>query len=130
MTPDGEVVPTQTLLSLLNFNTSQNLNQSVTSVHLGFSSSKRVIILEVTDPTTVFGALLQWESTMANDLAPMLSTGNARNDMFTDQTIGQTDVRILSENGTPILVYGFIDKNIVVITQDLEAFTAFLSTTP
>lgn len=130
VTPNGEVVPVQALLSLLNFNTSQNLNQSVTSVHLGFSSSKRAIILEVTDPTTVFGALLSWEPTMASDLAPMLSTGNAPDDMFTDQTIDQTDVRILSDSGMPVLVYGFIDKNIVVITQDLDAFTAFLSTTP
>jgi hypothetical protein len=126
VTADGIVLPVQEVLSLLNFNTNQNLNQSVTAVHLAYASSKRAIILEVTDPTTVFGALLGWEKTMADDLAAVLSTGDATSDSFTDKTIGQTDVRILSDNGTPILVYGFIGKNTVVLTQDLTAFTSLL----
>ena len=127
---DGTVVPAQEVLTLLNFNTNQNLNQSVTSVRIAFASSKRAIILEVTDATTVFGALLSWEATMAEDLAAALSTGNVSSNVFTDKTIDQTDVRILSDNGTPALVYGFTDSNIVVLTQDLTAFTALLESQP
>jgi hypothetical protein len=127
---NGDPLSPQTVLTLLNFNTNQNLNQSVTAVHLAFAQSSRTIILEVTDATTVFGALLAWEPTMAADLAGMLETGNVPAAAYTDKTIGQTDVRILSDDGTPVLVYGFIDKNTVAITQDIAAFTSLLSTTP
>lgn len=127
---EGTPLSPQTVLTLLNFNTNQNLNQSVTAVHLAFAQSRRTIILEVTDATTVFGALLAWEPTMAADLAGMLETGDVPVAAYTDKTIGQTDVRILSDDGTPVLVYGFIDKNTVAITQDLAAFTSLLSTTP
>ena len=67
---------------------------------------------------------------MAEDLTSILSSGDAKGNSFTDKTIGQTDVRILSHNGTPVLVYGFISKNIVVITQDLTAFTTLLESQP
>ncbi len=127
---DGLALSTQTVLALLNFNANQNLNQSVNSVHFAYAFSKRAIILEVTDATTVFGALLNWEDTMAEDLASALATGGLSGVPFTDKTIGQTDVRVLSESGTPVLVYGFIDKNVVVITQDLASFTALLPSTP
>jgi hypothetical protein len=127
VTADGVPVPAQEILSLLNFNTNQNLNQSVTSVHLAYAESKRAIILEVTDATTVFGALLLWEPMMAKDLASIFATGNAPVAPFTDKTVEQTDVRILSDDGVPVLVYGFIGKNVVVITQDMTAFTSLLS---
>ena len=127
---DGTALQTQEVLELLNFKANQNLNQSVTSVRVAYTAQKRAIILEVTDPTTVFGALLAWESTMAEDLATALSTGNVPAAPFTDKTIGQTDVRILSNDGTPVLVYGFINKNVVVITQDLNAFTTLLESQP
>ena len=130
MAADGTALQTQEVLELLNFKANQNLNQSVTSVRVAYTAQKRAIILEVTDPTTVFGALLAWESTMAEDLATALSTGNVPAAPFTDKTIGQTDVRILSNDGTPVLVYGFINKNVVVITQDLNAFTTLLESQP
>jgi hypothetical protein len=127
---DGVALQTQEVLSLLNFNTNQNLNQSVTSARFAYSFSKRAIILEVTDATTVFGALLNWEDSMAEDLANTFATGGLSGVTFADKTIGQTDVRVLADDGTPVLVYGFINKNVVVITQDLAAFTAFLPDTP
>ena len=123
---DGQPLSAQEMLSLLNFNTNQNLNQSVTEARLAFAGGERAIILEVTDATTVFGGLLIWESDMAEDLASALETGDAPQEEFIDRTIGQTDVRILLDDGTPVLVYGFIDKNVVVITKNIPAFTALL----
>jgi hypothetical protein len=111
------------MLSLLNFNTNQNLNQSVVDVRIAFSAGQRALILEVTDATTVFGGLLMWENTMAEDLASALDTGGVPPAEFIDRTIKQTDVRIFTDDGTPVLVYGFIDKN---ITKDVSAFTALL----
>ncbi len=126
VSPDGQPLSVQEMLSLLNFNTNQNLNQSVTDARLAFAAGQRAIILEVTDATTVFGGLLMWEETMAEDLSSALETGDAPREAFTDRTIGQTDVRILTDDDTPVLVYGFIDKNTVVITTEVMAFTALL----
>jgi hypothetical protein len=129
VSPDGAALDAKTLLTLLNFNTKQSLAPSVTEVRLGFSAGKRIIILKVTDATSVFGALLGWETSMAEDLSNSFGTGGLSGVSFTDKTFEQTDVRVLSDNGSPVLVYGFVDKDIVVITQDLTAFTTLLPST-
>jgi hypothetical protein len=67
-----------------------------------------------------------WEDTMAEDLTSALETGSAPQEEFIDRTIGQHDVRILTDDGTPVLVYGFINGNTVIITTDVNAFTALL----
>jgi hypothetical protein len=122
------VIPTQEILRYFNFQTNPNFNQSVAVVHLTLINSERALLLRVTDATTVFGALLEWEPSMAADLASLLQIQTPpTNERFTDGTIGQSDIRILTINNTEAVVYGFIDKNTVLIAKNQAAFTALVN---
>lgn len=124
----GNVIPTQTLLQLFAFNTNPNFNQSVTDFHVATVGTQKALVFNVTDPTTVFGALLEWESIMARDLGALFNiTPLQNNTNFVDQTIGQSDLRILMAGEEQILVYGFINKNTVVITENTNVITDILS---
>lgn len=121
----GAVIPTQEILRFFNFDVNPNFNQSITDVRLVLIGQERALIFKVTDATTVFGALLEWEPRMINDLRDILKlstevVGAAPN----DDTIGQSDVRILADVNNEVLVYGFIQKNLVLITKNSLTFRA------
>lgn len=121
----NEDVPSQDVIELLGFSTNTNLNRSITEIRLlSIEQVDRAIIFTTTDDTTAFGALLAWEENMAVELAPIidlpLTSLTAR---FLDKTLAGSDVRVLSDGGSEILVYGFIDKGIVLIAPDSATFT-------
>ena len=120
---DGVAISAKKLLNLMAFNTNPNFNQSVIDIHIATINTNRALVFTVTDTTTALGALLEWESTMAADVAPILSISKAETaDSFVDQTYGNTDIRILKAADQPVLVYGFIDENTVVIAKDIASF--------
>lgn len=126
---DAKQVPveTQTLLTLIGFAGSQNLTQSITQAHIIKIYSQYGVIFNVADATSAFGSLLAWEDTMANDLSLFLNIDpTLQGTRFTDRTTGNTDIRILAIDGKEILVYGFLDKDTVLITKDSSAFTTAL----
>jgi len=128
---DGNSAPVKkdVLLPLLGFTDSKNFNQTVTDVHVLVSGNSRGVVLKVTDATTALGALLSWEPTMIAGLGttlaiPIPNTPAA----FTDKTIGGTDVRVASLDDTDVLVYGFINRDTVLITKSTADFTELLGT--
>jgi hypothetical protein len=123
----GVPLPTDTVLALLGFTGNQNLNRAVVTVHVAHINTRRGIVLKVTDATTVFGALLAWEPTLATDLGATLGIATpVTASFFGDQTLGNTDVRILTADGIQLVTYGFIAKDVVLITKDVAGFSAAL----
>ncbi len=119
----------QTLFSLFGFQTNPNFNQSVSTLRLvSLDGQHRGFLFEVTDPTTVFGALLEWETQMYNELGELLNVAvvQPQNGRFIDRTVGQRDVRILVVDGQEVLMYGFIDNNLLLITTDSAQFNRVL----
>jgi hypothetical protein len=129
-TNEVEITP-PTLFTLFGFRTNQNFNQSVSTLRLlSLDTRSRGFLFEVTDPTTVFGAMLEWEARMYSDLGPLLNLtvtqpGSVE---FIDRTIGQRDVRILEVNGQEIITYGFITNNVLLITTTTGEFSRILQT--
>lgn len=124
-----EPITPETLFSLLGFSTNPNLNQSITELHLlTIDQVEHALVFTVTDPITVFGSLLAWEGNIATDAQQVFElppvSASAR---FVDKTIGQTDVRVLMDGQTEILVYGFLEKDVVLISRNTDTFTRILS---
>lgn len=127
-TTETEITP-QTLFTIFGFRTNPNFNQSVTALRLlSIDAQHRGFIFEVTDTTTVFGAMLEWESLMYADFGDLLdlSVTQPQDSRFIDRTIGQSDVRVLTVNGQDVLIYGFIDRNLLLITTSKSEFTRVL----
>lgn len=120
---EGVAVSTTDVLALIGFSNNLNLNQTITQAHLVTLNGQRGIVFTVTDAITAFGALLSWEPVMLPGLAGILGVqvldGPA---IFTDQTVGTTDVRVLTLGGSQRITYGFITADTVLITEDIGAF--------
>ncbi len=120
----GQVLSGNRLWQTLGLSPNSNLSGSVTEGHVGYSNGEDMLVLKVTDAVTVFGALLAWEKNMPEEFSPLFNQDISAVTSVTDKTVENSDVRILMNDSEIILVYGFIDKNTVVITESLEAYQA------
>jgi outer membrane biosynthesis protein TonB len=119
------VLPPQTMFALLDFETSANFNQTTSALHiLVIDNVQHALAIQVTDPITALGSLYNWEPDMREDLAGILNSKNLPDSAttFVDDTIGQTDVRILTDGVDEILVYGFVSENTILITKTSASF--------
>jgi hypothetical protein len=87
------------------------------------------VMLSTLDYGQTFAGMLAWEPSMSADLAsifPALS-GLGQN-TWNDDTFNNQDVRVLRDSsGKIVLVYGFLDKSILVITSDENTFQQIAS---
>ncbi|HQU07754.1 MAG: hypothetical protein B7X04_02620 [Parcubacteria group bacterium 21-54-25] len=101
-------------------------------------------LLHVASYDAAFAGMLSWERTMATDLAPLyppyptatstatttvrISSGAATASSFVDEVVANHDTRVLRDAaGRSIMLYGFRDKNTVIIARNAAAFTAILN---
>lgn len=90
--------------------------------------SAMFLILETTDYNQAYASMLDWEKTMLKDLFVLfnVSISESDNSLFEkpwkDVIINNKDARVLyGENGEGILYYVFVNKNIFVIANNVEA---------
>lgn len=86
------------------------------------------IIFETASPTLARGAMLEWEETMANDLAPIFPEADAyaratanqptRRVSWVDAVYQNRDARVLSVDDQEILLWGFGDDGAIVVASD------------
>jgi len=92
------------------------------------------LIFETNDYNTTYSKILEWEETMATDLKQLF---NIKRDVgsdivfskeFVDLVINNKYVRVLyNENGEEVLLYSFIDKNKLLITDDKILFQEIIN---
>jgi hypothetical protein len=77
-----------------------------------------------------FSGLLQWEKTMAADLAPLLDNTTVTTtpgQPFIDKVVKNRDCRVLQDTeGKTALFYAFLDNTDIVITTAEDAFGEIL----
>ncbi len=104
-------------------------------------------ILKVSSYERTFAGMLAWEATLQNDLSNFYpeysafpqeiasstassspSLSYAQRNTFTDAVVANHDVRILRDAaGRFLFLYGYVNKDILVIARDEAAFTALAS---
>jgi hypothetical protein len=88
-------------------------------VHM-IKGGRMFLILKTSFYQGAFPAMLEWESTMVQNLEP-LTGAQITTSGFQDRVIQNKDTReIMATNGNVALVYSFIDKNNIVIAEDEE----------
>lgn len=123
----GVVLTTRDVLALMTLRIDPSFVQSIATVRVVHLGTSRVLVLKVTDATVALGSLLRWEATMNADLGDVLGlTLIESSGKFVDLTYQDVDVRILRSEEAPLLLYGFIDSNTVVIAPDVESFATIL----
>jgi len=85
-------------------------------------------VVEVDSFENAFGGMLAWENTLSEDVSSIFSeksapTGRA----FEDLVSKNKDLRVLTNlDGEQILIYTFLDKNSILITENEAAFREIL----
>lgn len=108
----------------------RSLDDAFTIGAHGFRKNERFLVVKVRYFQNAFGALLDWEKTMPDDLRPLfpsipppeaLLPGEVSRRRFEDSVIRNRDTRILrDENGSAILLYTFPDPKTLVFTTSEE----------
>lgn len=84
------------------------------------------IIVQSTNFDVAFAGMLSWERNMSDDLAPLFGE-SLPNVGFTDALTSNRSIRILKEaDGKERIVYGFVNKNLIVITTSTEALAKII----
>lgn len=97
-----------------------------------YDTNEPYIILTTKDYGASYAGMLKWEETIYNDLGKIFQNSKTSENInlftFRDESIKNKDLRILSdENQKTVLVYGFIDKNTIVITKNELIFGTILN---
>lgn len=125
---NGQVISDSRLLTLLKANVLTDFKQSITEAKIGGYRGEPWIAFSVSDMSTSFGGMLDWEKNISNDLNPWFgpTITNKQNSVlsnFSDQIIEKNDVRVLkNSNGEEKIVYGFVNQHKLLITTNTTAF--------
>ncbi len=115
-------------------------------VHAGTETAP-FFIIRVTSYTRTFAGMLDWEPTMASDLAelyppyPVTATVISSStpgsnvavpvtqpNQFIDEVVDNHNTRVLQDSeGRSIIIYGYADPQTLIIARDEDAFTLILS---
>lgn len=132
---DGSSVSAVELFRLIAAGAGDALKRNITDAMFGvysYDSNEIFMIVRPEDFGIVYSGMLEWESTLGSNLSPffpLLRQHLITNpSVFTDETYKNKDVRVIrNENGAVVLLYGFIDKNTLVITANERVFEAILN---
>jgi hypothetical protein len=134
-----EIITSKNFLSLIQSTAPESLTRSLADKFLlgkytnpgatsERSKSGTFLILETTDYALAYASMINWENTMLKDLFVLfkIKVTGTEDPLFEKQwkdiIINNRDVRVLyGEDGTGILYYVFINKNDLVITDNVEA---------
>lgn len=134
-----ELITSKNFLSLIQSTAPESLTRSLTDKFLlgkyanpnaagEHGKSGTFLILETTDYALAYASMINWENTMLKDLFVLFKIKVERTEdplfekQWKDIIINNRDARVLyGEDGTGILYYVFINKNDLVITDNIDA---------
>lgn len=122
---DNTPATTSEILEKINWPSNSAFLKNIEEVNFGLYNGVPFMVIKTTNFDTVFGGLLASESTLSEDLSLFISSSTETLSVnFTDELVQNHDIRVLkSESGRDALVYGFINRNTIVITSDRETFS-------
>jgi hypothetical protein len=127
---------TEEVLAVLNWQASAPLLRAIEQVNFGMKDLSPFIVIKTTSFDTAFGGILAAEANLSTDLAPLFGEPvtatfdqrQAANEelvapFFADDVVQNHDVRVLrDELQKERIVYGFINKNTIIVAPDRDTF--------
>ncbi len=132
------VPPAATILEILSPRWPGSFARAVEEINFGKLNGKSFMVMKVTSFEVGFSGLLASEATLISDFEPLFgapvtgtfdlsarTVGNIVEPYFVDSSVKNHDVRILrDELQKERLVYGFINRDTIVIAPDSATFEA------
>lgn len=101
-----------------------SMARSITDISFGSYNSEPFIVMTFTAFDTVFSGILEWEDVLSYELDPLF--GEAVPTRTIDSRTNNKDIRALVgiADGQDKVIYGFTDKNTLLITTSRNAYTS------
>ncbi|MHB1316589.1 MAG: hypothetical protein ACYCZW_01895 [Minisyncoccota bacterium] len=134
-TYNGDILPSNSLANILFGRSGDALKRNILEIMTGvysYDTNEIFFILQPDNFGIVYTGMLEWESTMGEDMSPFFPRLQeylkSNPSVFTDETYKNKDVRVIrNSSGDIVLLYGFIDKDTLVITSNEKIFQAILN---
>ncbi|MEO8637907.1 MAG: hypothetical protein ABI430_03340 [Candidatus Taylorbacteria bacterium] len=134
----AKMIPAPQFLSLIAPNVPSYLARSLNpefALGIYFNQKSRpFLIFKIDSYENTFGGMLKWEENISGDLGRLFLTLDNQNQsnlevglagsVFKDSVIKNQDIRFMTgKNGDVILLYAFINKDLLIITTDPTVLT-------
>jgi hypothetical protein len=133
---DKNILPVADFFQSLAPSAPQSLARSLGTKYMSgiysFDTNQAFIILSSADYGQSYSGMLKWETTMASDLVPLFpdvkNALNAGQTVFSDDTFNNQDVRVIKNQiGKVIFLYGFVNKDAIIITGNEDIFQSLVN---
>lgn len=99
--------------------------------NLGTEGISTFLIIKLTSFENAYAGMLAWEQNLPQDIGPLFATNRLLNNLspeatFTDLIDRNKDVRVVSYQDQPVLLYSFFDNNMLIITDHIETLRALI----
>ena len=97
----------------------------------GAYSQSTFIIIKLSSFENAYDGMLTWEPNLSRDIGPLFATAMLLRSAPPEASFGDLidqnkDIRVLTLGGQPVLLYTFLDNNILIITDNLETLRTLL----
>ncbi|OHA89614.1 MAG: hypothetical protein A3C70_02560 [Candidatus Zambryskibacteria bacterium RIFCSPHIGHO2_02_FULL_43_14] len=101
------------------------------SFMFGALGKSTFLIIKLSSFENAFAGMLSWEKNLGQDIGPLFATAEllkniSHESVFTDVTDKNKDVRALMLENQPILLYSFLDNNMLIITDSFESLRTLI----
>jgi hypothetical protein len=99
---------------------------------LGAYGQSHFFIIKLSSFENTFAGMLAWEKDLNQDIGSLLTTRELSEKIlpgtqFTDTIDKNKDVRMLALNNEPVMVYTFLNNNLLIITDHLETLRVLIN---
>lgn len=134
-THNAETLKTTELINLIASHAGDALKRNISEVMTGvfsYDTNEVFFVLHPDDFGIAYSGMLDWESMMGQDLSPFFPALKehliTHASIFYDETYKNKDVRVIrNDAGNIVLLYGFLDRETLVITANERIFEAILA---
>lgn len=133
----SELLSTESFLARLASNAPRPLIRSFDDLFmlgvLGSDPAHTILLIKLDSFENAFPGMLEWEPRLRDDILPLFASTEkmqtvALNPEFADKTIQNHDARIMKNmSGETVLMYGFFDNTILIITDGEETFRTIIN---
>jgi hypothetical protein len=129
---ENYLLPTDELLKILETKVPPNLARAFDPLFMfGTLGESRFLIIKLTSFENAFAGILTWEKDLKQDIGPLFSTAGLLRNLspetdFIDITDNNKDVRAITLGNQPILLYSFLDNNILIITDKIDTLRTLI----
>jgi len=117
----GEKLTPDQVLTTVGIQIPAILQQALTEVRfISINNSLPTLVLSFTDKSSARGGFLQWENTLASEVAPLFKLENPNTGSFIDRMIANTDARVRVINSESTIAYALVGEHIAIVTSDIQ----------